>query len=57
MAAYVRAVMLTLGIALAWAGAGLSGCVFYLNPLCNDQIRNDSVLAMRALSWSAGRFT
>lgn len=22
------------------ACAGLSGCVFYLNPLCNDQIRN-----------------
>jgi len=40
MGAYLRAIMLACGVACAWACLGLSGCVFYLNPLCNDQIHN-----------------
>lgn len=35
--AYVGAVILA---AAMFAGGGVSGCVFYLNPLCTDQIRN-----------------
>ena len=35
--AYVGAAILA---AAMFAGGGVSGCVFYLNPLCTDQIRN-----------------
>jgi hypothetical protein len=38
MAAFLRAVVLA-GVS-AGALGGLGSCVFYLNPLCNDQIRN-----------------
>ena len=47
MVGHLRAVMLACSATCTWACAlacagviGLGGCVFYLNPLCNDQIKN-----------------
>jgi hypothetical protein len=38
--AYLRAAMVCAGVCVGVVAAGNLGCVFYLNPQCNDQIRN-----------------
>jgi hypothetical protein len=38
--AYLRAAMVCAGVCVGVIAAGNLGCVFYLTPQCNDQIRN-----------------